>query len=135
MKETYLQSVQAYLDCPAAEKERLMERITRAVEVYLDDMPESSMDELTAEFGSPEACAAQLLEECPPGTIAAARRSKDRKKSVLIGILGALLVLALAASIYLLANGGFVTLETVHYEDEIPEGFPVDGESQIRVHY
>lgn len=135
MKETYLQSVQSYLDCPVAEKERLMGQITRAVEAYLDDTPESSMDDLTAEFGTPGTCAARLMEDCPPDVIAAARKGKDRKKSVLIGILGVLLVLALAASIYLFANGGFVTIETVHYEDEIPEDFPVDGEFQIRVHY
>ena len=51
-------------------------------------------------------------------------------------ILSVLIVLALGIAGYLFANGGVVTIETTHYADGIPEGFPIAGEHEFTVkHY
>ena len=71
MKEQYLDSVRALLDCPQGERERLLSRLGQAVSAYLEDAPEAGEPELAANFGTPEECAARLLEECDPGAVAA----------------------------------------------------------------
>ena len=59
MKERYLRSVQALLDCPEAERERLLRRQDSAMTAYLADEPEATEADLLAAFGTPEDCAAR----------------------------------------------------------------------------
>ena len=73
MKERYLRSVQALLDCPETERERLLRRQDSAMTAYLADEPEATEADLLDAFGTPEDCAARLLAECDPAALAAER--------------------------------------------------------------
>lgn len=68
-----------------------MKRLTEAVSAYLEENPEAGEAELIQAFGTPEACAAELLSECDPAQVAAARR---RKRLLLYGAIAALVILA-----------------------------------------
>lgn len=112
MKEQYLQSVRALMDCPAGERERLVARLGQAVAAYLDDVPEAGEAELFANFGTPEACAARLMQECPPEALAAERRRMVRRHRRTVAILSVLLAAALAVAVYLWSNGGLVIIQS-----------------------
>ena len=126
MKEAYLRSVGALLDCPVAERKRLLRRLEGAVTAYLEDTPDADETELIKNFGAPEACAAQLLEECDPAVVADIRRKKKRRNRILVAALAALLTLAVIVAAYLWFYGKLVVIETTHYADGFPEDIPMD---------
>lgn len=102
--EAYLRAVRRGLaDAPEEDRERLMKRLTEAVYAYLEEEPEASGAELVRIFGKPEDCAAELLEECDPARVAAARRKRRLRLYALIAVLA---VLAAAALAVLLLRGG-----------------------------
>lgn len=114
MKEQYLDSVRALLDCPQGERERLLSRLGQAVSAYLEDAPEAGEPELAANLGTPEECAARLLEECDPGAVAAERRKKKKRHRITVAVLAVLV----GITAYLWSNGGFVV---IRLGDAIPE--------------
>ena len=124
MKEIYLNAVRRLMDCPAEDRERLLSRLGSAVTVYLEDTPGAGETDLIANFGTPEDCAAQLMEECRPAAVAAARRKKDRRHRVLTAALAVLLAIALGVAAYLWANGGLVIIHTFHMEPGEYESLP-----------
>lgn len=126
MKEGYLRSVGALLDCPAKERERLLERLEDAVSAYLEDAPDAGKTELMENFGAPEVCAARLLEECDPAAVADTRRRRKRRNRILIAVLAVLLALAVGAAAYLWSNGGLVVIETKEYVNGFPEDIERD---------
>lgn len=132
MIETYLQSVRRLLDCPAAERERLLRQLDGAVSAWTEDNPGADETELVKTFGSPESCAARLLEECDPTEVAAERRKRTRRTRVLIAVLSALLLLAIGSAVYLFRQGGLVIIEHTRYGEDFPEDLPMD---QIIYHY
>lgn len=109
-EQQYLDSVQALLDCPQGERERLLTRLGQAVAAYLEDVPEAGERELVANFGTPAACAAQLMEECDPGAVAAERRKKKKRHRITVAVLAALLAVTVGVAAYLWANGGLVII-------------------------
>lgn len=131
MKETYLQSVRSLLDCPAADRARLLSQLEGAVSAYLADEPEAGEAELTAAFGTPEDCAARLLENCDSAGAVVNRRKKRRMAVVLIAVLAALAVAASCYALYMRATGGTAVIEHYHYVEGIPEDFPKDGEFKL----
>lgn len=112
MKERYLQSVRALLDCPPVEKERLLSRLGNAVTTYLEDVPEADRTDLVANFGTPEDCAARLLEECTPKTVTEERQKKSRRHRILVTILAVLLAVVVGIAAYLWSNGGLVIIQS-----------------------
>ncbi len=112
MKEGYLHSVRALLDCPAGEKERLLSRLDSALTAYLADVPEADEADVVSNFGTPEDCAARLLDECAPGVVASERQKKKRRHRILVAVLAALFVAAMGLAVYLWSNGGLVIIET-----------------------
>ena len=110
MKEQYLDSVRALLDCPQGEQERLLSRLGQAVSAYLEDAPEAGEPELAANFGTPEECAARLLEECDPGAVAAERRKKKKRHRITVAVLAVLLAVMVGITAYLWSNGGLVII-------------------------
>lgn len=124
MKERYIHSVRALLDCPPEEKERLLSRLDSAVAAYLEDVPEAGERDLAASFGTPEDCAARLLAECAPGAVAEERRKKNRRRSVLVSALAVLLVAALGITAYLWAHGGLVVIKSDNIEPNDWESIP-----------
>jgi len=92
--------------------------------------------QLYAEIGEPFKVAKALAESVPEEE---QTRYLKRKRSMIrmtLLILSVLIVLALGIAGYLFANGGVVTIETTHYADGIPEGFPIAGEHEFTVkHY
>lgn len=121
MKEAYLRSVGALLDCPAKERERLLERLEDAVSAYLEDAPDAGEMELIENFGAPEVCAAQLLAECDPMAVADARRRRKCHNRILIAALTVFLALAVGVAAYLWSNGGLVVIEAKEYVNGFPE--------------
>lgn len=89
----YLRAVGRQLDAPGAERERLLGRLGRAVDAYVEENPGAGTEELAAAFGAPEVCAAELMAECDPDRMAEARGRKRRKIVALIAVLAAALVI------------------------------------------
>ena len=110
MKERYLHSVRALMDCPAEERERLLVRLGNAVAAYLEDVPDAAEADLIANFGTPEDCAARLMQECPPKSVTAERRKKTRRHRTMVAVLSVLLAAALGIAAYLWSNGGLVII-------------------------
>ena len=110
MKEQYLDSVRALLDCPQGERERLLSRLGQAVSAYLEDAPEAGEPELAANFGTPVVCAARLLEDCDPGAVAAERRKKKKRHRITVAVLAVLLAVMVGITAYLWSNGGLVII-------------------------
>lgn len=133
MKETYLRLVQEHLDCPEEERRRLLGRLEKAADAYLAEEPEAA--DLAAAFGAPADCARELLAECDAGAVAAERKKRRRRSGVVIAVLAVVLALLLGLVIHMWSNNGLVVIETTHYEDGVPEGFPTGGEGQISYHY
>ncbi len=124
MKEQYLDSVRALLDCPQGEQERLLSRLGQAVSAYLEDAPEAGEPELAANFGTPEECAARLLEECDPGAVAAERRKKKKRHRLTVAVLAVLLAVMVGITAYLWSNGGFVVIRLGEYDPSDWENLP-----------
>lgn len=120
-EQQYLDSVQALLDCPQGERERLLTRLGQAVAAYLEDVPEAGERELVANSGTPAACAAQLMEECDPGAVAAERRQHRHGDPV------ALLAVTLGVAAYLWANGGLVIIRLRDHDPSFWESLPSSG--------
>ena len=66
MKERYLHSVRILMDCPSREKEHLLSRLSNAITVYLGDVPEASESDIVSNFGTPEECAAPVVDASYP---------------------------------------------------------------------
>ena len=111
MKERYLHSVRNLLDCPSKEKERLLRRLNSAVVTYLEDVPDAGEPDLVAVFGTPEDCAARLLDECTPGAIAAERKKRSHRRRILTAVMAVLLTIAVGIAAYLWSNGGLVIIK------------------------
>lgn len=124
MKEQYLDSVRVLLDCPQGERERLLSRLGQAVSAYLEDAPEAGEQELLANFGTPEECAARLLEECPPEAVAAERRKKKKRHRITVAVLAALLAVTVGVASYLWANGGLVIIQLRNHDPKSWENLP-----------
>ncbi len=105
MRNAYVKAVGALLECPRRERERLLARLDGAVSAYLEDHPQATPAELAEGFGAPEVCAASLLAECDPQTVARLRRSRRVRIRVLTAALVLLAVLALLGVAYTLHQG------------------------------
>ena len=125
MKERYLRSVRTLLDCPSNEKERLLHRLDSAVATYLEDVPDAGESDLISVFGTPEDCAARLLEECTPGVITAERRKRNHRRHVLIAVLAVLLVIVTGITAYLCFNGGVTIIQVSRLPglQDLPPGY------------
>lgn len=132
MKEQYLDSVRVLLDCPQGERERLLARLGQAVAAYLEDVPEAGERELVVSFGTPAACAAQLMEECDPGAVAAERRKKKKRHRITVAVLAALLAVTLGVAAYLWANGGLVI---IRMGKAVPESIRNLPDNQVTYNY
>lgn len=132
MKASYLHSVRRLLDCPAAERERLLRQLDRAVGAWIEDNPCADKAELAKTFGTPEVCAARLLEECDSTVVTDERRKRKLRTRVLIVVLTILLLAAVGIAAYLWSNGGLVIIEHVRYGENFPDDLPMD---QTIYHY
>lgn len=112
MKERYLHSVRLLLDCPNEERERLLSRLNCAISSFLEDTSDATEMDLIANFGTPEDCAARLLEECTPTTLVVGRQKKNHYRRVIMMVLSILLVIAVGFAIYLWAHGGLMIIRT-----------------------
>ncbi len=126
MKASYLHSVRRLLDCPAAERERLLRQLDRAVSAWIEDNPCADKAELAKTFGTPEVCAARLLEECDSTVVAGERQKRKLRTRVLIAVLTILLLIAVWVAFYLWSNGGLVIIEHVSYGESFPDDLPMD---------
>ena len=124
MKEHYLHAVRTLLDCPPSEKERLLRRLNSAVATYFDDVPDAGEPDLVAVFGTPEDCAARLLDECTPRSIATERKKRSHRHRILIAVMAVLLTIMIGISVYLWSNGGLVIIRIGNavpdYVDDLP---------------
>ena len=118
----YLHAVRRNLDAPQKDRERLMERLNRAVGAYAEENEETQQDALIAAFGQPEVCAASLLSEIDPLKVTAARSRKKRLQRVIVGILAVLVMLLAGISLYLYSTGGLVII--THHSYKSTEDLP-----------
>jgi len=100
--EAYLRAVRRGLaDAPAEDRERLMKRLAEAVNAYLEEDPEAGEADIVKAFGTPEDCAAELLNECDPARVAAVRRK--RRLYIVVAVL---VIAVLIAAVVLHFRGG-----------------------------
>ena len=92
--EAYLQSIHRQLDAPKEDRERLLSRLSHAVSTYCEENPEATAEDITAAFGEPADCAAELMAECDPAEVSRVRRNKRRRLYAVIAVLVALLALS-----------------------------------------
>ena len=125
MKERYLRSVRSLVDCPSNEKERLLHRLDSAVATYLEDVPDAGESDLVSAFGTPEDCAARLLEECTPEAVTAERRKRSHRRHVLIAVLAVLLVIVTGITAYLCFSGGVTIIQVSRLPglQDLPPGY------------
>lgn len=135
MRNDYVKAVGALLECPEADRSRLLTRLEGAVSAYLEDYPQASWADLTESFGTPEVCAAGLLAECDPRDVAKARRNRRRKSRVLAAVLALLAVLALCYALHMRATGGTAVITITRYADRPLEDFKSGGEGKIIYDY
>ena len=103
--EAYLRAVRRGLaDAPAEDRERLMKRLTGAVNAYLEEDPDAGEADVIKAFGTPESCAAELLEECDPAQVAAVRRKRWLRYAVIAAL--AVVVVAVLAAVFLHREAG-----------------------------
>lgn len=132
MKERYLHSVRILMDCPSREKEHLLSRLSNAITVYLGDVPEASESDIVSNFGTPEECAARLLDECTPAALATERQKKSRSHRTFMTVLVVLLAVALGFVMYLWSNGGLVIIQSDHGVPDTLRNLP---QGQITYNY
>lgn len=126
MKASYLHSVRRLLDYPAAERERLLRQLDRAVSAWIEDNPCADKAELAKTFGTPEVCAARLMEECDSTVVTDERRRRKLRTRVLIAVLTMLLLIAAGIAVYLWNQSGLVIIEHVSYGESFPDDLPMD---------
>lgn len=132
MKERYLHSVRVLMDCPPRERERLLSRLSNAIAVYLEDFPEASETDIVSNFGTPEDCAARLLDECNPTALATERQKKSRNHRISITILAVLLTVAVGLVVYFWSNGGLVIIQSGH---SMPDNLRSLPQGQVTYNY
>ena len=110
--EKYLRDVRKGLaDAPAEDRERLMKRLTEAVSAYLEEDPEASKADIIKVFGTPEACAAELLEECDITRVAAVRRKRHIRMYAVVAALLIMFTVILTALFFRKKTGTAGTSE------------------------
>lgn len=132
MKECYIHSVRRLLECPAKEKERLLSRLNSVITTYLEDVPEANETDLVSNFGTPEDCAARLLNECSPATVTTVRKRRNRHYRILSTVLAVLLTIVMGISAYLYLNGGLVI---IRMGNAVPEYVKDLQRNQITYNY
>ena len=132
MKERYLHSVRVLMDCPPRERERLISRLSDAIAVYLEDVPEANETDIVSNFGTPEDCAARLLNECSPATVTTVRKRRNRHYRILSTVLAVLLTIVMGISAYLYLNGGLVI---IRMGNAVPEYVKDLQRNQITYNY
>ena len=103
-----------------------MQRLDNAVATYLEDVPDAGESDLVSVFGTPEDCAAHLLEECTPGAVTAERGKRNRRHRILTAVLAMLLVIAVGIAVYLWSNGGLVIIRTYPVSPDFMKEIPSD---------
>ena len=90
--------------------------------------PALTLEEICQEVGPPEETTATLMEGVEPEALARYRARRGRKIRGLVIVLAAVAVLAVCLVVHMWRNGGLVVIETTHYEEGLPEDFPMGGE-------
>lgn len=98
--KAYLRSIRHQLDAPEKDRERLLSRLSHAVSTYCEENPEATVEDITAVFGDPARCAAELMAECDPAEVSKARRNRRRLLYAVIAVLVVLLAAMVVAFIY-----------------------------------
>ncbi len=133
MKERYLHSVRLLLDCSPEERERLLSRLNCAISSYLEDVSDATEIDLVTNFGTPEDCAARLLEECTPTSLVAVRQKKNCHRRIIMTVLTILLTIAIGVAVFLWAHGGLMIIQTGKVQ--INSGASILSPGQITYHY
>lgn len=131
----YCQEVEQRLDLPPRQRRALLAGLRQELDERFASAPELTVEDLRRQVGPPEEVMSTLMEGVDPEEQALYRTRKKRRTRALIVALAAVLVVAVCLVIHMWSNGGLVVIETTHYMDGIPEGFPTDGVFQEVYHY
>lgn len=96
IKERYLAQVDRALIRDLHLRERLMAEARKLVDVYAEENPDATYEDLLAAFGTPEEFAAEMLSTLPPEQVEGAKRKSEfRQKLFQTVVVVILLVTAL----------------------------------------
>lgn len=96
IKERYLAQVDQALIRDLHLRERLMAEARKLVDVYAEENPDATYEDLLAAFGTPEEFASEMLSTLPPEQVEGARRKSEvRQKLFQTVVVVILLVTAL----------------------------------------
>jgi hypothetical protein len=93
---SYRRALSRHLHCGRAYRKRSFERFQTALDLYLEDCPDPTLQDLTGAFGTPEQLARTYLQDVP----AAELKTYKTLRQALLGLVAALLCTLILWSIY-----------------------------------
>lgn len=131
--EHYLKKISKHIPKNYPNKNKLLGIIRQNINEFLSEYPESTMDNIIKEFGTPTELAASFIEEMSESDLA---KTLQKKQKILV-IAGIACFLCIIISIFILKyvydwyrNDAIIVEETLYVTDETE--FPTEWEEKIK---
>lgn len=100
----YIQHVELLLDCTLRQKRNAMADVKHIVRLYLEDDPQASYEDISAELGNPERMAEELMQDIPMEERIRGRWMQKQLYRAIIGILLAISIAIVGETVYVIRN-------------------------------
>lgn len=118
--QQYCKAVKKELSCPGKIKKDLIIRLTPDLEMFTEENPNASLDDISAHFGSPKEVAESYLASLDEEELKKRINKAKRIWITVIAVCTAILLLFIATYIYMIIDNK--DSESVYYEESISEG-------------
>ena len=100
----YIQHVGLLLDCTLGRKRDAMADVRHIVELYLEDNPNASYEDITKELGDPEHMTDESLMDIPVAERIPGRRIQKKLYLAVIGVMLIVTIAAVGQMVYFIQN-------------------------------
>lgn len=118
--QQYCKAVKKELSCPGKIKKDLIIRLTPDLEMFAEENPNASLEDISAHFGSPKEVAESYLASLDEEELKKRINKAKRIWITVIAVCAAILLLFIATYIYMIIDNK--DSESVYYEESISEG-------------
>lgn len=118
--QQYCKAVKKELSCPGKIKKDLIIRLTPDLEMFTEENPNASLDDISAHFGSPKEVAESYLASLDEEELKKRINKAKRIWITVIAVCTAILLLFVAIYAYMVTENRRIT--PVYYEKTISEG-------------
>lgn len=118
--QQYCKAVKKELSCPGKIKKDLIIRLTPDLEMYAEENPNASLDDISAHFGSPKEVAESYLASLDEEELKKRINKAKRIWITVISVCAAILLLFVAIYAYMVTENRRIT--PVYYDEIISEG-------------